>query len=288
MALRRLALGTVQFGVPYGIANAVGVPSDGEIASILRLAKTAGLDTLDTAVTYGTSESRLGATGVAGWKVITKLPPLADDVVDVEAWIDGHVETSLRRLRIASVYGVLLHRPSDLLKPHGTRILRAIEKQRDHGRLSKWGVSIYDPSELDVLQAFRFGLVQAPFSVLDRRVVETGWLDRLRSAGVEVHARSVFLQGLLLMSAGARPAFARQYQPIWSWWDRCVEAHSANAASVALRFALSEGFERVVIGVDTSEHLLQHVSAVEAGALSLPSPPAAPLELVEPSRWPRV
>src|SRR4051812_31651776 len=98
--MSRLALGTVQFGLKYGVANQSGQVSAADIAAILTQARSAGLDTLDTAIGYGDSETRLGESGVQGWQVITKLPPLPADISDVAGWIGSHLAASRQRLRI--------------------------------------------------------------------------------------------------------------------------------------------------------------------------------------------
>src|SRR5688572_16931975 len=111
----RLALGTVQFGVPYGIANQSGQPSEEDVAMVVSRAWKGGLRTLDTAIAYGDSERRLGRVGVQHWHIVTKLPAVDKDCTDVEAWVRTAVAGSLERLRVPRLHGLLLHRPEQLL-----------------------------------------------------------------------------------------------------------------------------------------------------------------------------
>ena len=282
-----LALGTVQFGLPYGVANTRGqVPLD-EAARILAEARAAGCDTLDTAIGYGDSEARLGAIGVEGWRVVTKLPPVPDGTPDVAGWIRAQVEASLTRLRRDTLHGLLLHRPEQLASPEGPAIAAALRRMKDEGLAARIGVSAAAPADLDEWGArCDLSLVQVPFNVLDRRLVESGRLDRLAAAGVEVHTRSAFLQGLLLMGPAARPrafdAFARTLQAFDHW----LRDTGMTAVQACLRYALSfPGIARVVVGVETVEQWREIAAA--AGRLDVPAPPLEPIDLrlITPSTW---
>lgn len=285
----KLALGTVQFGLDYGIANASGRTPADEAARVLDCARQAGIDTLDTAAAYGQSEQVLGEIGVAGWKVISKVPPMPEGVVDGRAWVREHVRRSLDALKVNRLDGLLLHCASDLLKPHGADLAAGLQEAKASGLADKIGYSIYAPRPLaELTRAMRPDLVQAPFSVLDQRLVTSGWLERLVEAGVEVHARSVFLQGLLLMAPRQRPAFFDRWQPLWRRWDALVEAHGGSALSVCLGFAAAQpGLTRVVVGVEHQGHLQQLLAAWrEAEPIGMAQEVSCedPL-LVEPFNW---
>jgi aryl-alcohol dehydrogenase-like predicted oxidoreductase len=215
----RIVLGTVQFGLPYGIANQNGQVSRSETAAILDHAWSAGLDTLDTAIAYGESEQRLGEINVEKWRVITKLSAIPENCSDVTSWAQKSLLSSLERLRIPKLYGMLLHRSKDLLGPHGDSLYNALLAGKDQGFVEKIGVSIYDPKELDSLPTkFKFDLVQAPYNIIDRRLALSGWLTKLHQAGTEIHVRSVFLQGLLLMKAEKKPLIFNRWQQLWLVW----------------------------------------------------------------------
>ena len=212
----RIALGTVQFGLSYGIANRFGQVSRKEAARDPAHALAAGLDTLDTAIAYGDSELQLGEIGVQQWQVISKLPALPDACTDVAGWVRDSVRGSLQRLRVPRLHGMLVHRSQDLLGSHGDALRRGLAAVKDAGMVEAVGVSVYAPEELEALEScMRLELVQLPLSIVDRRFVSSGWLTRLQRAGTRVHARSVFLQGLLLMDATARPARFNRWQRLW-------------------------------------------------------------------------
>jgi len=290
MSASRLALGTAQFGFPYGIANHGAQVSLSEATAIVSVAEQAGMDSLDTAAAYGDSERRLGAIGVQRWHVVSKLPPLPEHCGDVALWVQRTLAQSLERLGIGQLYGLLLHRSGDLRGVDGAALSSALVAVKAQGRVRKVGLSIYHPGELDdIPHGFRPDLVQTPFNVLDRRIVRSGWLARLKSEGIEVHARSVFLQGLLLMAEAARPPHFSPWVDAFRLWENWTRHEGLAPYEAALAFVLAEpGIDRAVVGVDSRTHLEQLV-ALSGRALQ----PAVPQslsqdadDLLNPSRWP--
>lgn len=284
--MNRLALGTAQFGLDYGIANQTGRVAPDEIRSVLNEARAAGMDLLDTAIAYGISEAALGQTGIRGWQVVSKLPACPVPSPDVAGWVRAQVEGSLQRLGVARLYGLLLHRPNQLLEPVGPGLVHALLQLQAEGLVQKIGISVYEPEELDrLMPRFTPGLVQLPYNALDGRWAQ-GWLPKLAAMGVEVHARSVFLQGLLLMPAARRPTYFARWADTWAAWDSWL----ANSRQLPLQACLAAvlarpEIQRVVVGVDSAAQLRQllaaDVSALEAPAgLQVRDP-----ELLNPALW---
>jgi aryl-alcohol dehydrogenase-like predicted oxidoreductase len=284
----RLALGTVQFGLNYGVANSDGMVSQDEASRVLSFARASGIDTLDTAAAYGESELVLGAANVDGWNIVTKLPPVAPEGKPVADWLTESVNRSLVRLGQHNLYGLLLHRPGQLLEQDGDVLYQSLQRLKREGIISKIGVSIYGPDELDVLcQNFDFDLVQAPFSVVDRRLISSGWMRRLQERGVELHVRSVFLQGLLLMRTANRPEKFMRWEALWRDWDAWLAESGLSATEACMRYALSHnGIAKIVVGVQSQEQLAEIVSAAEKGGLDAPPHISSDTEdLLNPVRW---
>jgi hypothetical protein len=285
----KLALGTVQFGVPYGIANQSGQVSREEAKAILALARSAGIDTLDTAIAYGESEACLGAVGTAGFKVVTKLPAIPDSVDDVSRWVEEQMQASLQRLGIPIVHGLLLHRSQQLTGVAGKPVVRALEQLKAEGIVHEIGVSIYSPTELEaVTQSCAVDLVQAPLNLIDRRLRTSGWLQRLHDAGVDIHARSAFLQGLLLMPRSAIPAKFAPWRQLWdAWHDWLAARRNISAAQVCIGFVQSfPEVNKVVVGVESAAQLEQLI--VAANAQPITDWPAIETDdemLINPSNW---
>lgn len=285
---RRLALGTAQFGLPYGVANHTGQVGRDEARAILAHARDAGIDTLDTAMAYGESELRLGEAGVEGWKVISKLSAIPPSCPDVAGWVQESVLGSLARLRIPRLSGLLLHRPQELLGEQGQILYRALSALKEQGLVVKIGVSIYGPEELDALSPhFRFDLVQAPFNIVDRRMATSGWLKKLHQSGTEVHIRSAFLQGLLLMDEQRRPAFFQRWQPLWKEWHRWLVEQALSPLQACLGFVLAQPeVGRVVLGIDSLEQLRGILASAGAPVVVPPTTLASQdLDLINPARW---
>lgn len=284
----RLAIGTAQFGLAYGVANKGGQVSLEEASAILRRAANAGADTIDTAITYGNSEQRLGEIGVSGFKVVTKLPAIPAGCADISAWIAQSVAASLKRLGIAKLDGLLLHKPSQLLETGGREIFEALIHLKSEGLVNKIGVSIYEPSELDALiPLFKLDIVQSPFNILDQRLRTSGWLERLAGMNMELHARSIFLQGLLLMSENARPQKFNRWSAFWIQWHKHLQVSGRTALEACLDFALSEKrIHRIVVGMESLAQFEECLQAMIGKRTSTGTPPTCDdVQLMDPRAW---
>lgn len=289
--MSRLALGTVQFGLPYGIANQLGQVSRAEAKAMLQVALANGIHMLDTAIAYGDSEASLGELSTEGFDVVTKLPALPYGCVDVGNWVRQQVDASLSRLGLTQVYGLLLHRSEQLLGPNGAELSKALYALRDNGQVQKLGISIYSPTELDALiPRYRFDIVQAPFNLVDQRLSKTGWMQRLKDDDVEIHTRSVFLQGLLLLPQGKMPEKFSAWSDLWCEWHRWLLEKEVSAVQACLAFPLTcPEIDRVVVGADSAAQLAQIVSA-ESKLLEpdLPDIHCDDENLINPANWSRL
>jgi len=287
----KLALGTAQFGMQYGVANRVGQPSEVEIKEILQIASGHGINTLDTAIAYGDCEERLGRIGVSNWQIISKLPAFASDASNIYEEVQALVCDSLQRLGVGRIYGLLLHRPEQLQEKNGDALYRALERVRTEGFVHKIGISVYDPASLEaILPSFSFDLVQAPFSPFDQRIILSGWASRLKSLGMELHVRSIFLQGLLLMQQDERPNQFDRWSPFWNRWDEWLRDNHVTALQACLGFADSfPQIDRILVGVESKNQLIDIVDGMQRPALVIPDEfQSNDLDLINPANWPRL
>lgn len=289
MKLNRLAIGTAQFGLDYGIANRSGKVSLQEIERILQYSEDCGINTLDTAIAYGNSEARLGVLGVRDWKVISKLPSVPSSCKYVDDWVNSSVEGSLKRLKVDFLDGLLLHRPDDLNGKFGDQLYASLETLRNTGMVKKIGLSIYSPNELELFDHFsELNIIQAPFNLLDRRLMEV-WNNFKSSANdMYIHTRSTFLQGLLLMSPEERPEKFGRWNELWSQYDDFITASGLSRLEVCINYVLSmKEINNIVIGVDTLEQLKEICVAALADTNDFPSDLITnDIDLLMPSRWP--
>jgi aryl-alcohol dehydrogenase-like predicted oxidoreductase len=281
------ALGTVQFGLPYGVANRQGQVSFEEAEAILELSKQEGIRTLDTAIAYGESEEVLGRLGVSGFQVITKLSEIPNGV-NIANWVEEQVVLSRERLGIDRFYSIMLHRPEQLLSSRGPELYQVLQSLKRRGITEKVGISVYSPSELSKIYAsMHFDLVQAPLNVLDRRMIHSGWLVRLQRMGVEIHIRSIFMQGLLLMSQNDRPEKFSPWQDLWRQWHVWLDEQNISALEACLAFgAHFPEIDKLVVGVDSVRQLRQILSVSPDLLPSLPDTLFSDdLALINPANW---
>jgi aryl-alcohol dehydrogenase-like predicted oxidoreductase len=286
--IEKICIGTAQFGLNYGVANKNGKISLEEARKILNYAKGQGIQTLDTAIGYGDSEKVLGQIGVHNWNVVTKLPSLPLEINSGIDWIKNTALDSLKRLKKDSIYGMLLHRPQDLLSKRGEEIYKGLTEIRACGYVKKIGISIYDPTELEpLLNHFEFDLIQVPMNVLDRRMITSGWLEKLKQKNIEVHIRSVFLQGLLLMKRKERPEKFNRWENVWKKWEDFLVESKVSALASCLQFVIENlQVDKVVLGVDSLGHIEEIVAKGFSQKVKIPEDLfCEDIKLLNPSLW---
>ena len=286
--MSKLALGTVQFGLDYGLANTSGQVSIENIKEILRQAKDAGIDTLDTAIAYGSSEERLGEQGVDDWDIVTKLPPVPNDCADVKTWVNDEISASLARLHVNKISALMLHRPTQLMNSYGEQLWVAMKQLKESQIVKKIGFSIYDPFELDQLwDKYQPDIIQSPYNVLDQRLKSSGWLEKLNKNNVEVHIRSVFLQGLMLLSKQARPNKFNRWDELWTIWDQYLVDEQLSPVTACLASVTNEKkIDRIIVGVDSPTQLQEIIGATHAKIENTPNELCCMDEdLLNPAKW---
>jgi aryl-alcohol dehydrogenase-like predicted oxidoreductase len=197
----KLGLGTVQFGCNYGISNKKGQVPYEEIKKILDYAQNVGIDTLDTASLYGDSEKVLGQFNLKNFKVVTKTIKIDKSLSEIENLnkFRNAFYNSRNNLGCDCLYGLMFHESTDLLGPNGNDLWNLVYDFKNKGYVKKIGVSVYTPEVLiDIIKQYKIDIVQMPLNILDQRFVFL--LKELKSNNIEIHTRSTFLQGLLLMA----------------------------------------------------------------------------------------
>ena len=284
--MNRIVLGGAQLGLPYGILNGGETLSREEVARILDTAFGHGIDSIDTAIAYGQSESIIGETAQNRFKVISKLPPIPSSVSNVSEWVHTQVDASLSRLKCTSLDALLLHRPQDLTGIHGAELYDAISSLKIEKIIHRFGVSIYEPDELaDIIGNFEIDLVQAPFNVFDRRIL--GVINQLAALNIELHVRSVFLQGVLIAGPAGRPQRFEPWFEHFALFDEWVHSTGMSAMSCCLGFALQQpGVAKLVIGATSAESLAEIIASVPNIHVDVPAHLQSSIEkLIDPRVW---
>lgn len=282
--MSKIALGTVQFGLDYGISNSSGQVSFEEVQQILNLAKDNCIDTLDTACGYGDSEEVLGCAGVSDFKIVTKTAPLH---LGVDRVLESFHQ-SLKYLNVTNVDGLLIHNIDDVEDKQFDTLFKALKGLQQDKLINKIGFSTYTPNQVDfLLENFDFDLIQVPYNVFDTRLVDSGHLQSLKNKKIETHARSIFLQGLLLAPPDKRSKFFSKWSNLFKKWDIWLQSNNISGLEAALGFALSENLiDKIVIGVDSCAHLLEIISASKICIQNIPRNLNTTDEvLLNPSIW---
>jgi len=289
--MSKIALGTAQFGLPYGISNTHGQVDRTEMDNIWQVARGANITMLDTAIAYGNSEENIGTTDSVGFDIVTKLPPLAGAKTSVTQWVHSQVENSLTKLKRNSVYGLLLHNPADLLTSNGDELLGALVNLKREGLIEKFGISIYSPTELDSLfsqiQNFMPDIVQTPLNIIDQSIASSGWLTRLSEMNVEIHIRSVFLQGLLLQQSHERSMSFNRWSSVFAQFDSWSSAQQLSPLAACLGHVLSyPEVSKTIIGVTSANELKQIIAASSGDHVRAPqSLQVTDVDLIQPMNW---
>lgn len=284
----KLALGTAQFGLSYGLANNAGKASSDTVQQLLNIARTSNITMFDTAIAYGDSEQVLGRYNLAKFEIVSKLPEVPLDCLKVEEWVEKQVLASLKRLKINKLQALLLHRPAQLLEPSGETLYKSILRLKEKGLVSQIGVSVYGPDELsELIKRFDFDVVQAPMNIFDRRMEATGMLKQLKKAGIAIHIRSAFLQGLLLMPSAKVPVYFAPWSPLLSTYHHWLIEQNLSPLQACLSYLNQQAdIDKIIVGVDNAQQLQQIITTIDRLMIDIPDfLQSADEGLLNPSRW---
>lgn len=257
----KLALGTVQFGLPYGIHNRHGVPSDEAVTQLLEHASENGITLLDTAYAYGNAEERIGKWASAAWKIVSKFPQ-----PEKGSTLRDYFKLSCERLQRTQLYAYMAHNANVLLSHPA--VWNELTQLKADGKLEKIGYSLYHPLELEQLLELGMtpDIVQVPYSLLDRKFEP--YFTSLKTLGCEIHTRSAFLQGLYFMNPEQLPTKLEPLKDALLSLQKIAGHYVLSMEALALRFACAHpAVDLVVIGTETPQQLQANIAAA-SGTLS--------------------
>ncbi|WP_373649351.1 aldo/keto reductase [Schlesneria sp. DSM 10557] len=273
ISLSRLMLGTVQFGLPYGVANRTGQPDYRDVLKILTAAIEGGVNCFDTAAAYGNSEEILGRAlrelkVTDRVTVVTKFKPLTpEELADpalARAALEASVESSRQRLQLDCLPIVLFHRETDAVhRP-------ALESLQESGKLRYVGVSCahFPGPPHSYVESGLMSALQLPANLLDRRHESSGIFRDAAAREVAVFIRSAFLQGLLVMPERDIPAELQAVIPARRRLEQLSRGAGIDLAELALRYLLSQdAVTSVLVGVETVEQVEENLARFERGPL---------------------
>ena len=265
-----LCLGTVQFGLDYGIIGQKK-PSLEYSIRCLDYATQNGINTIDTATAYGTAEE---VTGVfLRQRTISRehlfisskmLPNVLDDFRPEQYYhqIKKHLVRSLEILGTDYLDAYMLHSARYAYRPE---ILEALQRMQGEGLTRKVGVSVYDPNEAKACFASPYvDFVQLPYSIFDHRMKQQGVLAPASAGKVQIHSRSAFIQGLILLNEEQVPSSLKEAKPIIRKITGICAEYNLNRVALAMAYVKREPeITHLVFGVDTLEQLKEDIALFE-------------------------
>ncbi|MBE0367404.1 aldo/keto reductase [Pseudoalteromonas aurantia] len=291
----RLALGGVQFGTNYGVSNRHGQPSQRKVAEILTLAQDSNIEVIDTAIAYGNSEQVLGELVdiTKKFEIITKLPPLKKKKFSPAdcAYYSELLDLSYQKLQTKKLSGLLFHSADDILKEGNEELLQKIHNLKKTKRLVKSGVSLYSQGSYSkLLNNPLVELVQIPYNCFDTFFSSSGYLQKFKERNIEVHARSSFLQGLLLMDLQDIPKYFLPWLDKLALFSQVASELSLSNLELALSYVVKEpNIDKLVIGVNDVKELEQvtqaYNKALDVEHNRLPNLSSLDPKLINPAHW---
>lgn len=275
--MSKIILGTVQFGLQYGI-NSAGRPNGEAVRYILSEAAKGGICTLDTSSAYGNSEEILGECITQGenFKIVSKYPK---GII----LVDEMFNTSLKRLKVNKLYGYLLHH-FEVYK-NNPKVWDEFVKLKDARKVQKIGFSLYSPDELEFIlnRKSPFDLIQVPFNIFDKKFLP--YMKELHEKGVEIHVRSTFLQGLFFMDRNALPNKLEPLRKYLLQLDDYSSKTGLSISEIALNYNLQNPYiDGVLIGVDNVEQLQMNLASIKDTPINLEIQ-VKEQELLNPVNW---
>ncbi len=275
--MSKLVLGTVQFGLQYGV-NSAGRPSEGAVKNILAEAAKGGISTLDTSSAYGNSEEILGEciTPDEGFKIVSKYPKGETPVAEM-------FNSSLNRLKVKQLYGYLLHH-FEVYK-NNPKIWEEFVALKESGKVQKIGFSLYSPEELELIldKKSQFDLIQVPFNIFDKKFLPL--MKEVHEKGIEIHVRSTFLQGLFFKDREKLPERLKPMKKYLLQLDDYSKSTGLSISEIALNYNLQNPYiDGVLIGVDNVEQLKMNLSSVKDTPIDIEIE-VKEKELLNPVNW---
>jgi len=259
----KLCLGTVQFGLDYGVNNFYGKPSKEQTFAMLDAALEQGIQYIDTAVAYGNAEELLGEYGIGkipNIKVISKLRPnlITMECKNPREIIEEELDGSLTRMGLSSLDGYLLHTPENF---YNHEIINALENCKAKGLIKHFGVSIYEAEHaLDVVSSGLVDYIQIPYSIFDQRLDKTDFFKIAKENNVTIFARSAFLQGLILMEEERIPTHLAEAKTYLRKFDQIIDKYSFSREEAAFLFTYTHpDLDYLVFGVDNIIQLQEDI-----------------------------
>ena len=282
-----IGLGTAQFGGAYGVSNFGHTVSDKDLRTMLSLARCHGIRTIDTAAAYGDSEQRLGEHGLEDFDIVTKVFVSMREQLDN---LETQIQRTLSDLKIEHLDAVLVHNAEAIPSSALVEALGKLDRMIGRGICKRIGVSLYEPRKIiEIAKIHRIDLVQVPFNAIDQRLSDGNVLSWCQNKGIDLHVRSVFLQGLLLMNRKSLPSYFKPWLNVvdkWLAWNCLNDTSPLEGALGFVNGYKDKGISRLIIGSNNAEHLSAFIRCANVGPTKgAEALRCDDLKLINPALW---
>ncbi|MDC0369944.1 aldo/keto reductase [Pelagibacteraceae bacterium] len=282
---KKLIIGTANFGSNYGVNYRKQNLNYKKISEIIKIIKINKINYIDTARSYKNTEQLLGKFDLKNFNVITKIKNIEPKFESFE-YVKDQLLKSLQCMKINKIYGLLIHNPKELKNKSGFKIYKSLKILKKRGLVKKIGYSINSPSDLDNLyKKFKPDLIQFPLNVFDQRILETGWLKKLQKDKVEIHVRSIFLQGILLKQKKDLPKKFLKFKKEFYNWYNWLRINKLNNLEGCLNFIFQIPNIKIIFGIDNIDQLNKIIKFKKKRDFNFLGLKSNKKNLITPSRW---
>ena len=277
----RIIIGSANFTQNYG-ADSTKINSH-EIKKILNLAKKNNIYKIDTAETY-LKDKKI-------FKNINKKFKFSSKIIPNHKWTSldfcqNNLEDHFKNLNTKKIDTLMLHNTEILFTKNGIKIFKNLEDLKKKKYFKKIGLSIYDTDCLNyIIPNFDFDVVQCPYNILDKRILTTGWFDKLHNKGIETHIRSIFLQGLLVNKSVYKKKYFKKWQKKFSEWFTWLENNNISPVDYCLSDLLYYDFDKIIIGINNSDSLKEIMNFRKININKMLNLKVNDLKLIDPRKW---
>jgi len=270
--LKKICLGSANFGKNYGYKNSKVKKK--EFSKIFKYAKFKKINYIDTAFNYSNSQKIIGKNSI-NLKIITKIPKIPYFITNPELWIKKIISKSLKDLNTKKLYAVLFHYPPHQIdKKRFIKIINYLEDLKKKKIINKIGISAYNINEIRrSFTIYKFQIIQFQANILDQNILKNPYIKFLKKKGVEIHIRSIFLQGMLLSDISDIPRKFRYLKKPLIYFDNWVKKQKISKLSACLQYIFPFSMiDKIVLGTNNYLQFKQTVEAIEKinGKLNLP------------------
>ena len=282
----KLVIGSAQLGMDYGLFNNKKI-SRKEFKKIEKLVLKSKIKFIDTAISYGESENIIGNSKLKNLHIITKIKIPNEKNIHIKNWVLKEISKSLIKLKINKIYGVLIHDYKDLLGKYGKNYLLSLQELKKKKIIKKIGISVYDYQEIKKIWKFwKPDLIQVPFSPLDNRILDSGWINILKKYKVKIFARSIFLQGLLINDHDSLK-INKTYKVALDKFKKWCYQNNISLLKACLNFVRQfKNIDYLIVGFNNYNQLKEIVDVFKKKLIIIPKKFSTnKINLIDPRKW---